>query len=416
MQLVGIARHDRRLLAHERHRRGVEPRQIARGDRQAAAQTHRARAALLERRVVEEGIRLAVQDLVRERRRLARVAQMQLDLAALDSKRDRERAVGVERLVQAVVHRLAHDRVVGQLDRTAGLVLLALRQAGEDRGHQIVGLHALDRRRVAPPAAEAQHGERATEVPAPARGEHRREQHRLRERLAQLVRAQERRGHLEREAVLRAEREHERVVAGRGLELEVERAADPLARDEPERAVDPAAERRVHDELHPAALVEETLDHDPPLARQRAERGVRRVEIGHDLRSARGVEPGARRERGARHGRSARHELARDLVAQRRQLARELRAARRRLAEPERHGRRSAVRVAHAHHAGLDAADLPRRGAEQEHVAGHALDRPVFVHRADDRVVGIGDDAIVGGLGNRAARGDRGEPRAAPAA
>ena len=87
--------------------------------------------------------------------------------------------------------------------------------------------------------------------------------------------------------MLRAEREHERVVARGGLELEVERAADPLARDEAERAVDPAAERRVHDELHAAALVEEALHDDPPLARQRAERDERRLEVGDDLRGAR---------------------------------------------------------------------------------------------------------------------------------
>jgi hypothetical protein len=84
----------------------VQLREIARGRGQAAAQRHGARAALLERCVVEERVRLAVQDLVRERRRLARVAQVQRELAALDRARDLDRAVDVERLVQAVVHRL----------------------------------------------------------------------------------------------------------------------------------------------------------------------------------------------------------------------------------------------------------------------------------------------------------------------
>ena len=53
--------------------------------RQRAPQRDRARAALLERRVVEVGVRLRVQDLVRERRRLGRVARVQADLAALDA-------------------------------------------------------------------------------------------------------------------------------------------------------------------------------------------------------------------------------------------------------------------------------------------------------------------------------------------
>ena len=40
---------------------------------------------------------------------------------------------------------------------------------------------------------------------------------------------------VEREAVVRAERQHDRVVAGRGLQLEVEGAAELLAQREPER-------------------------------------------------------------------------------------------------------------------------------------------------------------------------------------
>ena len=46
-------------------------------------------------------------------------------------------------------------------------------------------------------------------------------------------------------------------------------------------------------------------------------------------------------------------------------------------------------------------------------VAGHALDREVFVERADDVALGFDDDVVVGGLGNRAAAGDRGDARAA---
>ena len=59
---------------------------------------------------------------------------------------------------------------------------------------------------------------------------------------------------------------------------------------------------------------------------------------------------------------------------------------------------------------------LPRRRAEQEDVAGHALDREVFVDRADDVAVGFGDDVVVRRLGDRAARRDRGHARAAPRA
>ena len=45
---------------------------------------HRARAALLERRVVKERVRVRVDELVRQRRRLDRVAREHRDLAALE--------------------------------------------------------------------------------------------------------------------------------------------------------------------------------------------------------------------------------------------------------------------------------------------------------------------------------------------
>ena len=72
-------------------------------------------------------------------------------------------------------------------------------------------------------------------------------------------------------------------------------------------------------------------------------------------------------------------------------------------------------RVLHAHLAALDAADAPRAVAEQEDVARHGLDGEVLVERADGRLVGLEHDLVVGGVGDGAARGDRGQPRAAPA-
>jgi hypothetical protein len=100
-----------------------------------------------------------------------------------------------------------------------------------------------------------------------------------------------------------------------------------------------------------------------------------------------------------------------------RDLARELDRAPGPFAVPERNRGRRTVRVLDdAHDAGFDAPDLPRRRAEQEDVAGHALDREVFVERADHVTVGLDDDVVVGRLGNRAARGDRRHARAAPRA
>ena len=137
---------------------------------------------------------------------------------------------------------------------------------------------------------------------------------------------------LEREAVLRAEREHDRLLVGRGLQLEAEADAEALAQRQAPGAVDAAAERRVHDELHAAALVEEALEHDARLRGHRAERAPPGLDVLGDLPRR------ALRELGA-----AGLEQAGDGVvsargrgfAQRRDLGRELARAARRLAQPE---------------------------------------------------------------------------------
>ena len=109
-------------------------------------------------------------------------------------------------------------------------------------------------------------------------------------------------------------------------------------------------------------------------------------------------------------------ELRDDVVAQPRHRVRQLVGAAGRLAQPERNGRRLAVRILDAHAAGLDAPDPVRRVAELEDVAGEALDREVLVDRADHLARGLEHHVVVGGVGNRAARRERGEPRAAPSA
>ena len=67
---------------------------------------------------------------------------------------------------------------------------------------------------------------------------------------------------LQREAVLRAERQHDRVVIGGGLKLEVEAPADALSHGQTEGPVHAAAEGRVNHELHAASVVEEALDRE----------------------------------------------------------------------------------------------------------------------------------------------------------
>ena len=236
-------------------------------------------------------------------------------------------------------------------------VLLAGGERGEDRGHQVVGLHALDRRRVAPAAALAQHHERAAEVPAPARLEHRRQR-------AAPARASRARS---RGAGSAARPRAGSCAAGRARARPRRRSPPPGARSrsggrsacaaQAERAVDPAAERRVDHELHAARLVEEALEDEVALGRQR--RRARRARPRGSATISRrrpGVDAGLGREPVAAAGASRGSEPLVQRRAERRHLGRQLRGARRRLAEPERHGRRRALGVDHAHDA------RPRRG------------------------------------------------------
>ena len=90
-----------------------------------------------------------------------------------------------------------------------------------------------------------------------------------------------------------------------------------------------------------------------------------------------------------------------------------------RFAEPERDASaaaRARPRRARTPRARLDAPDAPRVRPEDEDVARHALDGPVLVHGADQRLVGIEHDAVVGDVGDGAAVGERDDARRAPPA
>ncbi len=133
------------------------------------------------------------------------------------------------------------------------------------------------------------------------------------ERVVDGVAAHVARDLVEREAVVRPEREHDRVVGGGGLQLEVERAAELLAQREPERAVDAPAVGRVDHELHAAGLVEEPLDHDVLQGRHHAEHGAadREVVDDHRRRFARATPRRSMTHRRARVGIAGREQRRR---------------------------------------------------------------------------------------------------------
>ena len=302
--------------------------------------------------------------------------------------------------------------MVGNL-AVAHQVLWARELIGEYRGDEILGVHALQRRGHLSAPAESQHRERARRVPAPARPEDRRIEHCLHQQVLGGRRLQVVEHLVQREAVLRSQRQHDRVLGGSSLQLEVEAAAEPLAEREPPRAVDAAAERCVENELHPPRFVEEALQYERLLRRNDAKDLPAGGQVFDDLARA-GLAHADRLDQPANRLRRI-VQPVRDILPQPRNLFGELARAARRLADPERQRGRLPLRVRYAHLPRLDLHDLVRGVAQLEDVAGHTLDRKVLVQRADERLCRLEDHAVVAQVGNRAAGRDGREPRTAPA-
>ena len=370
---------------------------------QGAAHLHGAGAALFERRVVEEGVGVGVQNLVREGRGFGRIDGHSLNRAFGDVAEQLTQAFQVHGLVEAVVDGLLDQRMVGDA-RFGGEIFGAGGLVGEDCGHQVVGAHALDGRRHFASAAVARDGQGARGVPAPAGDEHGGGQHGLREHVLHGAGAQKFEDDFEREGVLLAEREHDAVIGGGGLQLEIERAAEALAQGQSPGAVDAGAEGRVDDQLHAAGFVEEALGYDAVRGGRGSQSGLAGQHVVEGLLGRRG------RRATIRAGRSP---VRGDLLAQFRDLFGKLARAAGGLAAPEGDVGRGAVGIFDAHAAGLHAADAPGGGAEQEDVAGQALHGEILVDRADGFAFGFGHHQVGGGIGNGPAGGDGGEACAA---
>ena len=296
--------------------------------------------------------------------------------------------------------------MVGNPD-VADDVLAAGRLIRKDRRQQIRRPHALDGRRHLLATGKAEDRQRTRGIPTPPRLEHRRIEQRLPQHLLGRVGSDIPEDRLERKAVLLAERDDDAVVGRRGLQLEVERPAEPLPKRKAPRAVDPRTKWSVDDELHPAPLVEKALGNDSARGRERAKRRRSRPHVQDGLLGASCVEAALTGE--PRH----RVLVVGDRLPHVRHFVRELDRASGRLAAPERNRGGRAVCVLHTHAARFDASNAPRIRAEQKHVARQALDGEVLVQGADDGTFGLGDHEVLRVVWNGAARGNRREPRPA---
>src|SRR5262249_10153053 len=156
-----------------------------------------------------------------------------------------------------------------------------------------------------------------------------------------------------------------------------------------------SAERRVDDQLHPAAVVEEALEDQRVFRRYDAEHRPASGEVLHRLprRVHRDAGLGSDELDGVIDPfRRAVAELAVDGRAEPGHRRRELARATRSLTEPERDGRRLPASIFDPHRARFDPQDLPRGVAELEDVALHALDGEIFVDGSDTLIGRIDDD------------------------
>src|SRR5438067_757280 len=147
MELVGISRVWTRLVSHSRNRLRVERADVA-GPRRLRGppRIHGLRSALLERRIVEKRPWPRVQDLVRDRRGLGRIARDELERAGVNALEHARETLEVHRVFEAVTNRLRDERMIRNLP-IAWNVLEAGSGIRKSRRHEIVGLHSLKLRR-----------------------------------------------------------------------------------------------------------------------------------------------------------------------------------------------------------------------------------------------------------------------------
>ena len=176
MQLVCVS-HDRpSLFRHFGNRGLIQRTDVARQvGRQTSAHLHRSRTPFLQRRVIQVGIGIGIQDFMTEGRRHRCIHCDALDCSLLDASEQRFQPVHIHGLCEAVANGFLDQRMIrgGQIGRSAWMVVLARRRCREHGGQQILRAHALDLRGHPLPVGKPEQGQRARGIPAPAAHKHR---------------------------------------------------------------------------------------------------------------------------------------------------------------------------------------------------------------------------------------------------
>ena len=108
-------------------------------------------------------------------------------------------------------------------------VLQARKLVREHCCQKIFRFHPLQRRRDFCAATETRDGKRTGCVPSPANGEHRRVEQRLNKKRTNCFGIEITKHFVEREGMLRTERNHDGVIGCRRLQFEIERTAKPFS-------------------------------------------------------------------------------------------------------------------------------------------------------------------------------------------
>ena len=173
VQLVGVANGGPGASRFFMYSFGVQSAQVPGVVRQGAPQWDGPGPALLQRRVVQEGVGHGVEQLVREHRRLHRVPGVHLNLATLDACQHFLESRRVHCLREAVADGLEDQGMVRRLDVARRRVILACYLGREDGGQQVFGPHPQQGKRHLPTAGVTQHGQRPGGVPSPSHPEER---------------------------------------------------------------------------------------------------------------------------------------------------------------------------------------------------------------------------------------------------
>ena len=359
MQFVGIPDVRPCLFADLCNRRRIElPNFLQNGFGQNPTHLHRTGSPLFQRRIVEIGVRVRVENFMRELRWHGRIHGHAADTAVIDSAQQIFQSVNIHRLGQHVFHYLIHQRVVGNLNISHD-IFLASGHIGEHRGQQIVRPHALNLRGNFLATLKTQQRQRAIGVPAPASAEDGRSQRSLFQNRLHCLRTQKMKNVSQRKTVLLGQRDVQAVVRSRSLQLEIKAAAESFAQSQTPGFVDSASERRVDYELHPAAFIEKAFCDNCVLCRHRAEHSPPLQNVFDHLLGARIVQatfffqPRNRLSDFWLAGRnpdwrSVQQPVA-DLLPQIGNVQRQLFGSRRSFAPPERDAGRRAVSVFHQH-------------------------------------------------------------------